>query len=45
VHFDPITLRRVEIWLGEKFVGLAVRCNKHRNAQLPSSNDYDHDAF
>jgi hypothetical protein len=45
VHFDPITLRRVEVWLGQKFVGLAVRCNKHRNAQLPSSNDYDHDAF
>jgi len=45
VHFDPITLRRVEAWLGQKFVGIAVRCNKHRNAQIPSSNDYDHDAF
>lgn len=45
VHFDPITLRRVEVWLGSKFVGTAVRCNKHRNAQIPSSNDYDHDAF
>jgi hypothetical protein len=44
VHFDPITLRRVEVWLGQKFVGTAVRCNKHRNAQIPSSNDYD-DAF
>jgi transposase InsO family protein len=45
VHFDPITLRRVEVWLGPKLVGTAVRCNKHRNAQIPSSNDYDHDAF
>ena len=41
VHYDPITLRRVEVWLGPKFVGTAARCNKHRNAQLPSSNDYD----
>lgn len=42
VHFDPITLQRVEIWLGQKFVGTAVRCNKHRNSQIPSSRDYDH---
>ena len=41
VHFDPITLRRVEIWIGQKFVGTAVRCNKHRNSQIPSSRDYD----
>jgi transposase InsO family protein len=44
VHYDPITLRRVEVWLGQKLVATAARCNKHRNAQLPSSNDYD-DAF
>lgn len=42
VHFDPITLRRVEIWIGQKFMGTAVRCNKHRNSQIPSSRDYDH---
>jgi len=42
VHFDPIAYRRVEIWLGERRIGNATRCNKHRNAQLPtSSNDYD----
>jgi putative transposase len=43
VHFDPIAYRRVEIWVGDRLIGSAIRCNKHRNAQLPSSNnDYDH---
>jgi transposase InsO family protein len=45
VHFDPIAYRQVEIWLGERMIGKAIRCNKQRNSQMPSSNDYDHDAF
>jgi transposase InsO family protein len=45
VHFDPITFQRVELWLGERAVGEAHRCNKQRNSQLRSSNDYDHDPF
>jgi hypothetical protein len=45
VHFDPIRLGRVEVWIGEKFVGTAVPCNKQRNAQIPSSRDYDNNVF
>lgn len=45
VHFDPITFQRVEIWLGERLVGQARRCNKQGNSQLRSSNDYEHDPF
>ncbi len=45
VHFDPIRLGRVEVWIGEKFVGTAVPCNRQRNAQIPSSRDYDNNVF
>lgn len=41
VHFDPIAYSRVEIWLGERYIGRARRCDKQRNSQLHSSNDYD----
>lgn len=45
VHFEPIAYRRVEIWIGERLIGQAIRCNKQRNSQILSSNDYDHDTF
>lgn len=42
VRFDPVSLARVEVWLGERFIGLAVRCDKHRNAKIPFvTNDYE----
>jgi hypothetical protein len=40
VKFDPVHWSRVELWLHERFVGHATRCNKHLNAQTRSSNDY-----
>jgi putative transposase len=43
VHFDPVNWTRVEIWLGDRFIGRAIRCNKHLNSQLPSSNNYERD--
>lgn len=46
VRFDPITFARVEIWLGERFMGLAARCNKHRNARIHiTTNDYDREIY
>lgn len=35
VHFDPVAFRRVEVWLNDRFIGLAHRCNPQRNSQLP----------
>lgn len=35
VHFDPVGFRRVEVWLNDRFVGLAHRCNPQRNSQSP----------
>jgi len=43
VHFDPVHWTRVELWLGDRCLGHAHRCNKHLNAQLRSSNDYERD--
>lgn len=43
VHFDPVAWRRVDLWLGERYLGQARLCNKHLNAQLRSSNDYQRD--
>jgi transposase InsO family protein len=43
VHFDPVAWTRVEIWLGDRYLGPAHRCNKQLNAQLRSSNDYHRD--
>ena len=45
VRFDPVGWSRVEIWIGERFLGLATRCDKHRNAQTFSSNNYDRHDF
>ena len=43
---DPITLARMEVWLGERFMGLAVRCDKHRNSKLHiTTNDYDREIY
>ncbi len=44
-RFDPITCARVEVWLGERFIGLAVRCDKQRNARTFKSNDYDREVY
>ena len=41
VHFDPIGFGRVEVWLGERPIGPARRCDKIRNAQFAKSSDYD----
>lgn len=40
VVFDPVNWTRVEILFRDRFLGLARRCNKHLNAQIRSSNDY-----
>jgi len=46
VRFDAIHYSRVEIWVGERCLGAANRCDKHRNAQITaSSNEYDHHSF
>lgn len=46
VRFDPVSLARVEAWLGERFIGLAVRCDKHRNAKIHLvTNDYDREIY
>jgi transposase InsO family protein len=46
VRFDPVNCSRVEVWLGERFMGLAVRCNKHRNARIHIvTNDYDREIY
>lgn len=45
-RFDPIGLARMEVWLGERFIGLAVRCDKHRNAKIHVvTNDYDREIY
>lgn len=41
VHFDPIGFSRVEIWIGERFIAPAIRCDKQSNAQHFSSHNYD----
>ena len=46
VRFDPLSQARVEVWLDERFVGLAVRCDKHRNSRLHiTTNDYDREIY
>lgn len=45
-RFDPVSLARVEVWLGERFIGLAVRCDKHRNAKIHIvTQDYDREIY
>ena len=44
-RFDPITFARVEVWLGERFIGLAVKCDKQRNARIFRTNDYDREVY
>lgn len=45
-RFDPVSLARMEVWLGERFIGLAVRCDKHRNARIHIvTNDYDREIY
>ena len=45
VYFDPIGYSRVEIGVRDVIFGQALPCNKHRNAQLAMTSDYEHDAF
>lgn len=45
VRFDPVTFARVEVWLAERFIGLAVRCDKQRNARSFKTNDYDREVY
>lgn len=45
-RFDPLSLTRMEVWLGERFIGLGVRCDKHRNARIHIvTNDYDREVY
>ena len=45
-RFDPMSLTRMEVWLGNRFMGLAVRCDKHRNARIHLvTNDYDREIY
>lgn len=45
-RFDPVSCARMEVWLGERFIGLAVRCDKHRNAKIHIvTNDYDREIY
>lgn len=41
LHFDPVNWTRVEVWVRDRCLGQALRCNKNLNAQLRSGNDYD----
>lgn len=41
VYFDPVGFSRVEYGINDEVIGLARPCNKHRNAQFASSNEYD----
>lgn len=45
VHFDPVHWTRVEIWVGDCFIGKAIRCNKQLNSKTLSSNDYERRLF
>lgn len=45
VRFDPVRYDRVEVWFGERLIGLAVRCDKQRNARILKINDYDREAY
>lgn len=40
-RFDPFAWRRVEIWLENKYVGLARRCDKQLNSKTYTDRDYD----
>ncbi|MGH7945422.1 MAG: hypothetical protein ACREH8_14675 [Opitutaceae bacterium] len=40
-RFDPMSLAR----MGERFMGLAVRCDKHRNARSFKTNHYDREIY
>jgi putative transposase len=45
-RFDPVSCARMEVWLGERFMGLAVKCDKHRNAKIHIvTNDYDREVY
>lgn len=41
LRFDPFEWRRVEIWLDDKFVGLARRCDKQLNSKTYTDRDYE----
>lgn len=45
VEYDPIRFERVDVYLGERHHGRAVRCNKHLNARISPSNAYDRNDF
>ena len=46
IRFDPMSYARVEAWLGDRFICLATRCDKHRNARIRIvTNDYDREIY
>lgn len=46
VRFEPLSCQRVEVWLGGRCLGLATRCDKHRNAKIHIvTNDYDREIY
>jgi hypothetical protein len=45
VEYEPIGLKRVDVYLGDKHVGQATRCDKHLNAKISNSNTYERNQF
>jgi hypothetical protein len=45
VEYEPIHFQRVEVYLQDKHLGQATRCNKHLNAKISSSNVYERNDF
>ena len=41
LHYDPFDWSRVEVWYRERFVAPARRSDKHLNAKIYSSRDYE----
>ena len=41
LHYDPFDWSRVEVWYRQSFAALARRCDKHLNAKIYSSRDYE----
>ena len=41
LRYDPFDWSRVEVWYRERFAALARRCDKHLNAKIYSSRDYE----
>lgn len=45
VEYEPVHFQRVEVYLGDKHIGPARRCDKHLNSKISPSNAYDRNRF